>query len=61
MKIAVFDVDDTLIIHGKKVVKVITHPSTDTYLRDLILQKGFDKIYIYTNGTLGMEKMYVVI
>jgi len=52
MKIAVFDVDDTLIIHGESSQSYYA-PSTDTYLRDLILQKGFDKIYIYTNGTLG--------
>lgn len=52
MKIAVFDVDDTLIIHGQGSESYYT-PSTNTFLRDLIESKGFDKIYIYTNGTYG--------
>ena len=52
MKIAVFDVDDTLIIHGQGSQSYYT-VSTNTFLRDLIESKGFDKIYIYTNGTYG--------
>lgn len=52
MKIAVFDIDDTLIIHGAS-SQSYYNQSSDTYLKDLILKKGFDKIYIYTNGTLG--------
>ena len=52
MKIAVFDVDDTLIVHGKG-SQDYYKPSTNTMFRDLLKSRGFDKIYIYTNGTYG--------
>jgi len=52
MKIAVFDVDDTLIIHGKG-SQDHYKPTTNTQLRELLKSRMFDKIYIYTNGTYG--------
>ena len=60
MKIAVFDVDDTLIIHGESSQSYYA-PSTDTYLRDLILQKDLIKYIFILMVHWGMEKMYVVI
>lgn len=52
MKIAIFDVDDTLIIHSRKSGSYYKKCSNDD-LKKLILSKGFDKIYFYTNGTYG--------
>ena len=52
MKIAVFDIDDTLIIHGNGSQDYYRF-STNTFFRELLESKNFDKIYIYTNGTYG--------
>jgi len=52
MKIAVFDVDDTIIIHGHGSNNYYTK-TTNTFFRDLLESKNFDHIYLYTNGTYG--------
>ena len=52
MKIGVFDIDNTLIIHGngsESYYKI----NENTDFRKLLESKKFDKIYIYTNGTYG--------
>ena len=51
MKIAVFDIDDTLIIHGKGSQNYYT--TVNNNFRKFLEEKKFDKIYIYTNGTWG--------
>jgi len=52
MKIAVFDVDDTLIIHGKGSQDYYKTKTNDAF-KKLLESKNFDKIYLYTNGTHG--------
>ena len=51
MKIAVFDIDDTLIIHGNGSNNYYKNVSSN--LKELINSKLYQKIYIYTNGTWG--------
>jgi len=51
MKIAVFDVDDTIIIHGTESRDYYT--TSNSNFRELLESKSFDKIYLYTNGTWG--------
>ena len=51
MKIAVFDVDDTLIIHGQGSQNY--YKTFNSNFKELLDSKNFDKIYIYTNGTYG--------
>ena len=51
MKIAVFDVDDTLIIHGQGSQNY--YETFNSNFKELLDSKNFDKIYIYTNGTYG--------
>ena len=52
MKIGVFDVDDTLIIHGSGSQNYYNNNNNNN-LRELLQSKGFDRIYLYTNGTYG--------
>jgi len=52
MKIAVFDIDDTLIIHGNGSHDYYNTTANDSF-RTLLESKNYDKIYIYTNGTYG--------
>ena len=51
MKIAVFDIDDTLIIHGQGSQNYYTRVNNN--FRKFLEKKNFDKVYIYTNGTYG--------
>ena len=51
MKIAVFDVDDTLIIHGQGSQNY--YKTFNSNFKELLDSKNFDKVYIYTNGTYG--------
>ena len=52
MKIAVFDVDDTLIKHGHRSESYYTGPVSSNF-KSLLNNKGYEKIYLYTNGTYG--------
>ena len=51
MKIAVFDVDDTIILHGNESHNYYT--TSNSNFRELLESKNFNKIYLYTNGTWG--------
>ena len=46
MKIAVFDVDDTLIVHGKG-SQDYYKPTTNTLFRELLESRNFDKIFTH--------------
>ena len=48
MKIAVFDVDDTLIKHGHRSESYYTGPVSSNF-KSLLNNKGYEKIYLYTN------------
>lgn len=51
MKIAIFDVDDTIILHGNESHNYYT--TSNSNFRELLESKNFDKVYLYTNGTWG--------
>ena len=51
MKIAVFDVDDTLIKHSNS--ESYYEEKSDSNFKELLDSKNYDKIYFYTNGTYG--------
>jgi FMN phosphatase YigB (HAD superfamily) len=51
MKIFVFDIDNTLILHTNK--NVDFYKKSDSKISTLISNTGVDKVYIYTNGTYG--------
>ena len=53
MKIFIFDIDDTIILHTNQKINYYDHPNKNTVLKDLINEINYDKIYIYTNGTYG--------
>ena len=53
MKIFIFDIDDTIILHTNQKINYYDHPNQNTVLKDLINEINYDKIYIYTNGTYG--------
>ena len=52
MKIAVFDVDDTIIKHGQQSESYYTGRVSSNF-KSLLNSKGYEKIYLYTNGTYG--------
>ena len=51
MKIFVFDVDNTLIIHTNK--NIDFYKKSDSKISTMISNTGVDAVYIYTNGTFG--------
>ena len=53
MKILVFDIDNTLIIHGKNSNGYYKDGCVMSNFRELLESKNFERIYIYTNGTYG--------
>ena len=50
MKIAVFDVDDTLIKHAINSESYYTGTVRSNF-KDLLSSKNYEKVYLYTNGT----------
>ena len=52
MKIAVFDVDDTIIKHTNGSESYYTGRVNSNF-KDLLKSKGYEKVYLYTNGTYG--------
>tara|TARA_B110000285_G_C15135515_1_gene626564 strand:+ start:309 stop:770 length:462 start_codon:yes stop_codon:yes gene_type:complete len=56
MRIFIFDIDDTIILHTKENINYYNHPNKNTVLKDLLDEIECDKIYIYTNGTYGHGK-----
>ena len=58
-KVLVFDIDDTLILHTNERINHYNHPNRNTYLKDLIEELKYDKVYIYTNGTYGHGRAVV--
>tara|TARA_B100000575_G_scaffold290535_1_gene294408 strand:+ start:956 stop:1444 length:489 start_codon:yes stop_codon:yes gene_type:complete len=52
MKIAVFDVDDTLILHGRG-SETYYQGQVNTNIVELLYYANYDRIYLYTNGTHG--------
>lgn len=64
MRIFIFDIDDTIILHTKENINYYDHPNKNTVLKDLLDELNYDKIYIYTNGTYGhgegvVENLYL--
>ena len=64
MRIFIFDIDDTIILHTKENINYYDHPNKNTVLKDLLDEINCDKIYIYTNGTYGhgegvVENLYL--
>ena len=51
MKIAVFDIDDTIIIHGKESNNY--YKNIKSNFKEILDSKLYERIYIYTNGTWG--------
>ena len=51
MKIFVFDIDNTLILHTNK--KTDFYQKSDSKISALISNIKVDNVYIYTNGTYG--------
>tara|TARA_Y100000590_G_scaffold470214_1_gene662811 strand:+ start:3189 stop:3662 length:474 start_codon:yes stop_codon:yes gene_type:complete len=51
MKIAVFDIDDTLIIHGNGSNNY--YKDVTSNIKEIIDSKLYERIYIFTNGTWG--------
>ena len=58
MKIFVFDIDNTIIIHTN-IMNDFYHKMTDSRLSNLISDIGPDMIYIYTNGIYSHGKMVI--
>ena len=52
MKIAVFDVDDTIIKHGVN-SESYYHGRVNSNFKELLNSKTFERVYLYTNGTYG--------
>ena len=52
MKIAVFDVDDTIIKHTNGSESYYTGRVNSNF-KHLLKSKGYEKVYLYTNGTYG--------
>tara|TARA_B100000686_G_C16799332_1_gene984810 strand:- start:3740 stop:4216 length:477 start_codon:yes stop_codon:yes gene_type:complete len=52
MKIAIFDVDDTLIKHALNCQSYYTGYTKNNF-KSLLTHMGYEKIYLYTNGTYG--------
>tara|TARA_Y100000996_G_C22430213_1_gene605341 strand:- start:458 stop:931 length:474 start_codon:yes stop_codon:yes gene_type:complete len=52
MKILVLDIDNTIIIHNN-IENDFYNKKNHSKLNDLISSIGFNKVYIYTNGTYG--------
>ena len=50
MKIAIFDVDDTLIKHAINSESYYTGTVRSNF-KDLLSSKNYEKVYLYTNGT----------
>ena len=53
MKILVFDIDNTLIIHSNNSKSYYEKGCVTSNFRVLLESKNFERIYIYTNGTYG--------
>ena len=54
MKIFVFDVDNTLILHTNQ--NIDFYKKGNSKISKLILNTNVDAVYIYTNGTFGHGK-----
>ena len=52
MRIGVFDVDDTLILHGNG-SETYYQGKADTNIVEMLYYANYDRIYLYTNGTYG--------
>ena len=52
MKLFIFDIDDTLIIHTNEDTDYYTNKG-DKHLRSLIQDSISDRNYVFTNGTYG--------
>ena len=57
MKIFVFDVDNTLILHTNQ--NIDFYKKGNSKISKLILNTNVDAVYIYTNGTFGHGKQII--